>query len=293
MYLTHWQLTAPPFHNDQDSRSFYAAEPHEECLLRLQFAVEQRPGLALLLGEPGWGKSRIIRVLADRLDARRSPLLTLSSPGWQSTELLAWLAVELGVNPHLVDSRTAGCDRIWRELAARLDELDSQHCAPVLVLEEPQPGDLQTLWPTLQALLGFAPRGTPVVSLVCAGRPELEAHIARFPALHDRVTTRAVLTAMTATDTAGYINHRLAVAGTGQRAGVSETPGWNEVDGDSPFSREALETAHRLTQGSPRRLNRLCDLALLLGFAEEATRVTPDHLQAVAREFSSLSPVAA
>ncbi|MFM8286796.1 MAG: ExeA family protein [Planctomycetaceae bacterium] len=283
MYLNHWRLAAPPFHNDHDPRSYYPGEPHEECLLRLQFAVEQRPGLALLLGEPGWGKSRLIRELAGRLDARRTPLLTVSTPGWQPAELLAWIAVELGIDPTQVDSRTAGCDRIWRELSARLEELDQQQCAPVLVLEDPQPADLVQLWPTLRALLGFAPQGHPTLSLLCVGPPELEAQLARFPALHDRLTARAVLSAFSAEDTAGYLAHRLRVVADGLD---SPSPGW-------PFSPEALATAHQLSQGSPRRLNRLCDLALLVAFSEESREITPGHLATVAQEFCPQARIAA
>lgn len=304
MYLNHWQLAAPPFHNDQDPRSYYPGEPHEECLLRLQFAVEQRPGLALLLGEPGWGKSRLIRELAVRLDGRQTPLLTVSTPGWQPAELLAWIAVELGIDPAQVDSRTAGCDRIWRELSARLEELAAQNCAPVLVLEEPQPADLVQLAPTLRALLGFAPRGNPTLSLVCVGPPELEAQLARFPALHDRLTARAVLSPLSVEDTAGYIAHRLQVAAQAPgRAGASSphTPALQSGvagrrlshDPAWPFTPEALETAHRLTQGSPRKLNRLCDLALLLGFSEETREITPHQLAIVAQEFSPQSRIAA
>jgi len=283
MYLTHWQFAHAPFHNDDDPASYYPGEPHEECLLRLQFAVEQRPGLALLLGESGWGKSRVIRVLTERLDGRRTPVLTLSTPGWQPAELLAWMAVELGVDPRQADSRTAGIDRIWRELSIRLEELHREQCTPVLVLEDPQPADLKLLWPTLQALLAFAPRGTPTASLICVGPPELEAHLARFPALHDRLTARAVLAPLTASETGEYIGHRLSVA-TGNAAALDSNP-W--------FTPEALAVAHQLTDGSPRRLNRLCDLALLLGFAEGALQVTPHHLQTVAGEFGTGTRTAA
>ncbi|MFN5532208.1 MAG: hypothetical protein ACK5F7_16660, partial [Planctomycetaceae bacterium] len=67
---------------------------------------------------------------------------------------------------------------------------------------------------------------------------------------------------------------------------LSHDPAW-------PFTPEALETAHRLAQGSPRKLNRLCDLALLLGFSEEAREITSHQLAIVAQEFSPQSRVAA
>jgi general secretion pathway protein A len=55
-------------------------------------------------------------------------------------------------------------------------------------------------------------------------------------------------------------------------------------DVHSVFDPAALEAIHQWSGGTPRRINRLGDLALLIGFAEEQRRVTATHVAAVADE---------
>jgi general secretion pathway protein A len=57
----------------------------------------------------------------------------------------------------------------------------------------------------------------------------------------------------------------------------------------SPFDTAAVETLHAVAQGNPRDVNRLCDLALLIGFADSAESITPDRIEAVARELVQVS----
>jgi general secretion pathway protein A len=52
------------------------------------------------------------------------------------------------------------------------------------------------------------------------------------------------------------------------------------------FDHGALEMVHRLSQGIPRRINRLCDLALLIGFAEERPAISAAQVEAVAEELT-------
>ena len=47
---------------------------------------------------------------------------------------------------------------------------------------------------------------------------------------------------------------------------------------------------HELTGGIPRQINRLCDLALLVGFAEEQNLLSADHFEAVCRELVAVVP---
>jgi type II secretory pathway predicted ATPase ExeA len=69
------------------------------------------------------------------------------------------------------------------------------------------------------------------------------------------------------------VEHRLKVAGASEPI----------------FEPEALATLHQLTHGVPRRINRLCDLALLIGYAEGLRRLTSDHLEAVQDELVTVA----
>jgi general secretion pathway protein A len=45
-----------------------------------------------------------------------------------------------------------------------------------------------------------------------------------------------------------------------------------------------------LTGGNPRRVNRLCDLALLIGYAEEQVRINAPQIEAVCTELVTVAP---
>ena len=53
---------------------------------------------------------------------------------------------------------------------------------------------------------------------------------------------------------------------------------------------DAMPALHALTRGVARRINRLCDLAMLIGFAEERTTITAAQLEAVSHELVAVVP---
>ena len=77
-----------------------------------------------------------------------------------------------------------------------------------------------------------------------------------------------MLRALSHDETHSYVQHRLQAVG-----GAADL-----------FDSDALDTVHAISQGVPRDINRLCDLALLLGFADEAQRIDAERIEAVARE---------
>jgi type II secretory pathway predicted ATPase ExeA len=95
----------------------------------------------------------------------------------------------------------------------------------------------------------------------------------RMPQWEERLGVKCLLRPLSEAETAGYVEHRLRVAGATRSI----------VDPD------ALGTVHALTHGIARRINRLCDLALLIGFAEEQTTLNAEHFEAVCRELVAVT----
>jgi hypothetical protein len=93
-------------------------------------------------------------------------------------------------------------------------------------------------------------------------RPELEQ-------LAQRVIARFHLEPLTEIETAHYIKHRLSVAG---------------MSGLIPFDRDARKRIHELSRGVPRRINLLCDRALLGAYATSRERVNKEIVDKAARE---------
>jgi len=92
--------------------------------------------------------------------------------------------------------------------------------------------------------------------------------VRRQPALDERIAVTCVLTRLSAEETSRYIQHRLSIAGTKRAI----------------FEPSAVETIYQLTHGIPRRINRLCDLALLVGYGEELTALTGSHIESIHQE---------
>src|SRR5260370_40516061 len=98
-YRAHWGLTEAPFRGAFDARFFYESPTHEEALARLQFLVEERQRLGLLLGETGTGKSMLLEVFARNLRRNGSQVANISLAGADLREFLWLIAAELGLNP--------------------------------------------------------------------------------------------------------------------------------------------------------------------------------------------------
>ena len=122
-----------------------------------------------------------------------------------------------------------------------------RHC--VLIIDEAQSLGADVL-EQLRLLTNLELHDRKLLQIVLIGQPELRALIAipSMEHLAQRVIARYHLGALTEEETAKYIRHRMAAAGL---AGVV------------PFDELALRRIHKLTRGVPRRINLLCDRALL------------------------------
>ena len=85
---------------------------------------------------------------------------------------------------------------------------------------------------------------------------------------------KCILRAFTLEETASYISHRIQAAG-GQH---------------TIFSSSAMDAIHELSGGVPRRINRLCELALLVGYAEQRETIETEQIEAVSDELLTVAP---
>ncbi|MEQ8835965.1 MAG: AAA family ATPase, partial [Lacipirellulaceae bacterium] len=147
----------------------------------------------------------------------------------------------------------------------------------VVVVDEAHLLEDTGLLEPLRLLLNLNDAGQPLFTLLLVGQPSLLPAIARFGALEERLDSKATLQPLDAEDTCQYIEHRLKTAGATREI----------------FDVDALLAAHQLTGGLPRRINRLCDLALLVGFANEQPTIDAETLQSVRDELVGVTPLAA
>jgi general secretion pathway protein A len=272
MYQSYWQLHSRPFDNCSDSRFYYPSEVHQGALLKLRYVVENERGAALLAGAAGSGKTLVIGSLRRQLDNTRSPFVHLVFPRMSVRELLAYLAAEMGALAS--PSGNVSIDESVRRLQHFLEENTRRGLHAVVAVDEAHLlVDCEAL-DTLRLLLNLEGGTRPALTLLLVGQPQLLPAIERLPALEARLGVKCLLRPLNLEETVSYVNHRLSAAGA-----------THEI-----FTSEALSTLYQLTGGNPRRINRLCDLALLIGYAEEQVRINAHQIEAVSNELVTVTP---
>jgi general secretion pathway protein A len=103
------------------------------------------------------------------------------------------------------------------------------------------------------------------------------ATLGSCPALEERIVVKCLVRPLQPAETADYIAHRLTMAG----------------GRPTIFSEAAVNLVHGETGGYPRRINRICDLAMLLAFSEDCQQVDERHVRSVTHEIISLGGIAA
>ena len=273
MYLDYWKLSSQPFESIADRAAFYACEAHEGALMKLRYAIENKRGAALLVGPAGTGKTLLSHLVEEQLDARFSPFVRLVFPQMSSRDLLAYLADELGAPPadsprHTVEESVRRLERFLAQNA----ELDRH--AVIVVDEAHLLEDCGSL-ETLRLLLNFERHAKPTLTLLLVGQMNLVSAVGRLPSLAERIAVRSLLRALSAEETAEYVRHRLNAAGATREI----------------FSAGALEAIHYLGHGIPRQINRLADLALLVGFADRLPQLTAEQIEAVSEELVAVDAI--
>lgn len=258
MYESYWRFKNRPFENKSSNEFYYPSETHQAAMLKLRYAIENRRAAALLCGPTGMGKSLVAEMLLRQLGDTYRPVYHLVFPTLDSEQLIRYL----------VEQIDSGNDQWPREPSADLARFENlldknleQNRHAVIVVDEAHLLEQNGLLEPLRLLLNVAAAKSPGESawtLVLVGQPTLLSHVERYHPLDERLAVKCMLNRLLLEETVAYIQHRIRSSG---------------AKSEEIFDEAALERIHQLSQGIPRRINRLCDLALMVGFAEERKRI--------------------
>jgi general secretion pathway protein A len=265
MYQAHWGLQESPFRGHLDPKSFYASPTHEEALARLDFLVEQRHRLGLLIGPAGSGKSLLLEVFARQLRRKNRSVAKLSLLDVEPTEMLALLAAEWGLSVAWPQSSAA----LWRAISDRLIENRWQQLDTVLLLDDVDQADDRVLQHVAR-LARFDPSPETRLTIVLAGRNGVTAKLG--DSLLGLVELRIDVEAWQRDDTQQYVKSLLS-----------------QADRQKPvFAERAVDRLHELADGIPRRISQLADLALLAGAGQNLDQIDAGVVEAAYQELGVL-----
>jgi len=252
MYETYWGLKEQPFDNSPNPKFFYLSPEHDEALVRLMYAVRQRKGCAQLTGEYGCGKTTLSHALIQRVEAERYEIGLLTNPSWTATDFLREVLYQLGIESQgttKTDLLHQLNDVFFRNFQAGRDT--------VIIVDEAQLIDDDAVFEELRLLLNFEADDRFLVTLLLIGSPELAAKVWRLKHLDQRIAIRYHLNTLDDAHSAAYIAHRLQMAGQSRPI----------------FTEAAVKLIFDFTRGTPREINNICDIALLVGYSKKATAI--------------------
>lgn len=264
MYQAHWNFNEKPFDNSSSPAFYYPCESHQGALLKLRYSVENRCGGAVLTGTAGIGKSLILNTLFRQITAEYSPCVHIVFPQLPADQLLAYIADELGCS--VTEHRTA--DTSLRRIQKFLSENTRKGRHAIVAIDEAHLVTDPYVQEALRMLLNFQTGGKTDLSIVLSGQTQLLTNIERMPGFDERLGVKCLVRPFSEDETISYVAHRITAAG-GQR---------------TIFTDDALKAVHELSRGVPRRINRLCDLALLIGYAESNSSIQAAQIEAVCEE---------
>jgi general secretion pathway protein A len=268
MYESYWELSEPPFDNSPNPKFFYLSPEHEEALVRLVYTVRHRKGCGMLIGEYGCGKTTLSRALIQRLEAERYEIGLLTNPSWNAVEFLREALYQLGVESK---------ENSKSELLHQLNEVFFRNFREgrdtVLIVDEAQLIDDDGVFEELRLLMNFQTDDRFLVTLLLIGSPELAGKVRRLKHLDQRITIRYHLNTLDAAHTSAYVAHRLRMAGR-------TTP---------IFTDDAVKLIFDFTRGTPREINNLCDVALLVGYTKRAREIGEKIVAEVIKDMVGVS----
>jgi general secretion pathway protein A len=277
MYAPFFGLTQAPFSIAPDPHMLFMSERHREALAHLLYGVGGRDGnsggagggFVLLTGEIGTGKTTVCRCFLEQTPASCN-VAYIFNPKLTVIELLQSICHEF----HITPTQKGGLQPTVKDYLDPLNAfLLKTHAAGqnnVLIIDEAQNLSAEVL-EQLRLLTNLETSERKLLQIVLIGQPELRVMLQRpeLEQLAQRVIARYHLQALTEAETTQYIAHRLEVSG---------------LKGALPFDRKALKRIHHFARGVPRRINLLCDRAMLGAFASGQATVSRRIVEKAAGE---------
>jgi len=265
MYESFFAFKEKPFSLTPNPRFLFLSKTHNEVYAHIIYGIEHRTGFVEVTGEVGTGKTTVLRSLLAHLDEDKYRVAFIFNPKLTAFELLRNINREFGVN----DDGLSNPDLIHSLNGFLLAENRSGR-TPILVIDEAQNLSGEVL-EQIRLLSNLETEEDKLIQVILVGQPELRTHLSdhSLRQLNQRIAVRYHLRPLNSEETSSYILNRLKIAGRPD---------------SNVFSPRALKKIFKFSGGVPRRINLVCDRALLTAYTEDRGIVTARDVRCAAAE---------
>jgi general secretion pathway protein A len=254
MYLDPFKLKELPFRLSPDPQFLYLSKQHARAKAYMESTIWFTDGFVVITGEIGSGKTTLIESFLKEIQSD-VVIAQINQTQVSAVDFLQAVLVQFGFSPFKMKKA---------ELIATLNNfLIEQYAAGrkvLLIVDEAQNLSMRVL-EEIRLLSGVETTKEKVLRIILAGQPELNEKLdaPELIQLTQRIRLRFHLTTLSAPEMRAYIQHRLEVAGAGDR---------------QIFSEDCFGEIYKYTGGVPRLVNTLCDTSLMAAFTSDRDVVT-------------------
>ena len=282
MYEKYYGLREAAFNLTPDPSFLYLNQRSKDALDQIMYSIERREGFSVIVGDIGTGKTTLCWALLDRLAPKSVSTAFIQNPMLSEIEILKSILQDLGVRPERpydgldpdeifstdwMDGMTKKqlLDRLNHFLVARAQE----GAFTVLIVDEAQNLSLAIL-EQLRLLSNLETAKMKLLQIIFVGQLELNEKLNSpvLRQLNQRISVRFQTQTLSKKDTDRYIRHRVAAAGGAPRLN---------------FTGSAISAIWRYSKGYPRKINLICDRALMEGYQNRASTITPNFIRSASR----------
>ena len=262
MYRQHFGLKAAPL--DKGTTELW--EDGTLTHLRERFGwLLKSPGIGLLTGEPGVGKTAAIRHLVQPLNPHLYQVIYTAETDFERGDIYQTLGHSFGLEPYY---RRA---KMWRDLKEAIrDRVEQHNQLPVWIIDEAQNLPL-AFFRDLPSFLNFSLDSQDLMTVWLVGHPVL-AHVldrAPYAALSGRIQTRVQLKPLIERERfIQLIQHGLKVAGCEHNL----------------MTESGMELLRQSSQGLPRQAGRTLRYAMRLAVPRGLNHLPDDLIQQAIEE---------
>jgi len=260
-YLESFGFSERPFTLVPDPTFLYWSPQHKRAYSVLEFGIFSRAPITLVTGAVGCGKTTLLRQLLRQIEDDAVVGLISNAQGGRG-ELIQWVLHALGI-PFDADLGYVGQFQLLQDF---LIATYAEGKRVILIFDEAQNLSLDSL-EELRMLTNINSNKDELIQLVLVGQNELREMVRRpeLRQLAQRIAASFHLRPLSEEATHEFIIHRLKVAG-----GTGEE-----------FNKAARRMIFEVSQGIPRLVNQVCDMALLYAWSADSKIVDKSIVQAV------------
>jgi len=268
MYTSFFGLRENPFNLTPDPRYLFLSPYHKKALDHLLYGINERKGFIAITGGVGTGKTTLCRELLNHLDGSTKSALILNS-FLSDVEILKSINHEFGIEmPPGNKSKKDHIDALNHFLLKNFTKDGNA----LLLIDEAQNLSNAVL-EQIRMISNLETEKEKLIQIVLVGQSELKTLLSSpsMRQLNERITVRYDLNPLDFKDLKAYLEHRLVVAGS---------------QGTPRFTKGALKKIYRHSGGNPRRINAVCDRALLIAYSKDENTISPKIVKEAIRDIS-------